>query len=83
MRREKAALEAANQGNPPKKAKTLDDGVNYNCRTCQKPTKSPGHSQLKGRRYCPLNPIPYPEWKAIQQAEIAAIALAKQQGGAE
>lgn len=45
--------------------------------------KSPGHSQLKGRRYCPLNPIPYSEWKAIQQAEIAAKALAKQQGGAE
>ena len=55
----------------------------YTCQVCSKPMTSPGHTQYRGRRYCPEAPgqVPVAEWLQQRRAEAAATAQAKK--GAE
>lgn len=43
----------------------------YACRVCNQPMATEGHTQYKGRRYCPNAPgqIPKEEWLAQRKAE--------------
>ncbi|PIK44872.1 hypothetical protein BSL78_18257 [Apostichopus japonicus] len=52
----------------------------YSCRVCGKGMSSTGHTQFRGKRYCPDAPgqVSKDEWLAKQRAEAAQAKLAKQ-----
>ena len=45
----------------------------YSCRQCKMPMRSAGHTQYKGRRYCPNieGQIPFPQWLEERKKEEA------------
>ena len=51
----------------------------YTCRVCKKPMSSEGHTQFRGKRYCPHAPgqVPREQWLQERKAEAAANAQAK------
>ncbi|XP_053699560.1 uncharacterized protein LOC128746500 [Synchiropus splendidus] len=65
-RLQKAALEdqeRAQRGEPPKKRHTKEQ-YHYQCKQCGQPkTKSTGHSQVRGKWYCPASGKTFEEWK--------------------
>ncbi|KAK3720983.1 hypothetical protein QZH41_018540, partial [Actinostola sp. cb2023] len=71
-RRRKAMMEGNAPGSKvPRKT--------YECRVCHLPMASEGHTQYKGKRYCPNAPgqISKTEWLAQRKAEDKAKAAAK------
>lgn len=65
------------EGNGDKAAKA--PRKTYECRVCHLPMTSPGHTQYKGKRYCPNAPdqIPKEEWLAQRKAEDKAKSSSK------
>ncbi|XP_056111110.1 uncharacterized protein LOC130088380 [Rhinichthys klamathensis goyatoka] len=65
-RQQKAALEDEKRlarGEPPKKRQTKEH-YHYVCKTCgQSKSKQTGHSQVKGKWYCPASGQTIAEWK--------------------
>ncbi|KAL3064367.1 hypothetical protein OYC64_000612 [Pagothenia borchgrevinki] len=65
-RHEKSAIEdqvLAARGEPPKKRNIKED-YHYQCKTCgQSKRKNTGHTQLKGKWYCPASGQTIAEWK--------------------
>ena len=53
----------------------------YTCKVCEQPMTSDGHTQFKGKRYCPheVGAPPAEEWLAQRRAEAAARAAYKDQ----
>ena len=64
-RRQKAAVmdqQLMAQGQPPKKRPTR---THYDCATCgQAKNKTTGHTQLKGKWYCPHSGLTLEDWKS-------------------
>ena len=51
----------------------------YTCRVCNNPMTSGGHTQFRGKRYCPYTPgqVPREQWLQERKAEAAANAQSK------
>ena len=70
---------AAESGIPPTQAEPTKRKA-YSCKVCGKPMTSEGHSQFKGKRYCPHEPgvLPLDQWLQQRRAEANAKAKEKQ-----
>ncbi|XP_078657398.1 uncharacterized protein LOC144903286 isoform X1 [Branchiostoma floridae x Branchiostoma belcheri] len=72
-RHKKAALEDQERmarGEPPKKRHKKDGGYRYICTMCrQQKSKATGHTQVKGKWYCPSLGISVEDWKEQMKNE--------------